>query len=260
MKRQIIRCGNYFGQKHIGVSEGSKNLFYKKETIISKVEQDIFKTLNNLYSCHSNLEKSKKRLTLGGDHSVSIASLAWTLNHYPKSKIIWIDAHADINTFESSKTKNYHGMPLSFLTGIDFEEKFGFIKKRVNLKNILYIGIRDLDNFEKEIIKDYNVEVVDVNNFNKNNFDKIYDFIGDNEYHLSFDVDAIDPKYIPCTGTPVSDGLDLDSFKNFIEQLDVNNMVNMDIVELNLSLGNDNDFNKSIKSMKEIEEALNKIF
>ena len=50
-------------------------------------------------------EKSKKRLTLGGDHSVSIASLAWTLNHYPKSKIIWIDAHADINTFESSKTK-----------------------------------------------------------------------------------------------------------------------------------------------------------
>lgn len=259
MNRQIIRCGNYFGQKHMGVSTGAKNIFYgKKNTIISKVEQDIFKTTSNLYFCHNNLKKNKKRITIGGDHSISIASLAWTLNNYPKSKVIWIDAHADINTFESSKTKNYHGMPLSFLTGMDYDKRFRFIKNKLNLNNLLYVGIRDLDSFEKEIIRDNNVEVLNVDNFNKNNFDKIFEFIGDNYYHLSFDVDALDPKYMPCTGTPVNDGLDLESFKNFIDQLTVDKMINMDMVELNLSLGDNNDFDKSLKTIIEIEEALSK--
>ena len=55
-------------------------------------------------------------MNIGGDHSMSIASCAYTLNYYKKSKILWFDAHADINSYERSSTKNIHGMPLHFLS------------------------------------------------------------------------------------------------------------------------------------------------
>ena len=261
MNRQIIRCGNYFGQIHKGVKMGANHIFNgEKNPIKSKLGNNIFSTLSNLYFNHNNLDLNTKRITIGGDHSISIATVAWTLNNYPRSKVLWIDAHADINTFESSNTKNFHGMPLSFLSGLDYNKNFNFIKSRLNLENLMYVGIRDLDNFEKEILNQHKIKYVTVDNFNRNNFDNIYDFIEDSDYHLSFDVDSIDPKFIPCTGTPVSDGLDLGSFKNFVNELNVDKMINMDIVELNLTLGDDKEFDKSLKSIFEIEKSFKNKF
>ena len=218
MNRHLIRCANYFGQKYKGVVSGASNiLISNRNETISLVGKDLYSTLWNLYHNHNNVSKDIKRITIGGDHSVSIASVAWTLNNFPKSKVIWIDAHADINTYEESKSKNFHGMPLSFLTGLDYNFKFDFIKNRLSLKNLMYVGIRDLDPFEESVIKSNGIKYVNVNDFNKNNFEEIYNFIGDDTYHLSFDVDSIDPTFIPCTGTPVDNGLDLESFQNFFD-------------------------------------------
>ena len=74
------------------------------------------------------MSTSGKIINIGGDHSMSIATIASTLNKYPNTKVIYFDAHADLNTYKSSKSKHYHGMPLSFITGIDHHKKFSFIK------------------------------------------------------------------------------------------------------------------------------------
>ena len=260
MSRIVIRCGNYFGQKYDGVMNSSNMILRYYNNKESYVGKDLYSTLWNLYYKHQNIESSQKRVTVGGDHSTSIASLAWTLNNYPDSKVIWIDAHADINTFESSKSKNYHGMPLSFLSGLDSNKNFDFIKNKLDLNNLLYVGLRDLDDFEKDIIDKKNIKCVDVNTFNSRNFNDINNFIENSNYHLSFDVDAIDPKDMPCTGTPVENGIKLDSFLYFLESLDMENMINMDIVELNLEMGKPNDFEISLKNIRKIEETLSNRF
>ena len=76
---------------------------------------------------------------------MAISTVDSSLNKYKDLKVIWIDAHPDINSFKSSKTKNFHGMPLSFLTGMDYNPKFNFIKNILPIKNILYIGIRKIN-------------------------------------------------------------------------------------------------------------------
>ena len=60
---------------------------------------------------------------------MSIATVASSLNKYDNLKVIWFDAHADLNTYSSSQSKSYHGMPLSFLTGLDNDHRFNFIKR-----------------------------------------------------------------------------------------------------------------------------------
>ena len=72
-------------------------------------------------------------MIIGGDHSMSIASVAYTLNRDPNAKVLWIDAHADINTYNSSTTKNLHGMPLSFITGLDYIGQLDNYKKNLPL-------------------------------------------------------------------------------------------------------------------------------
>ena len=196
--------------------------------------------VNNLYQ--ENKKINEPKINIGGDHSMAISTIADSLNKHKNLKVIWIDAHPDINTYENSVSKNVHGMPLSYLTGLDSSEHFSFIKNKLPFDNLMYIGIRDIDEFEKDIIFKNNIKcltVDDINNNNDQSIEKILNFINDDPVHLSFDVDGIDPSYIPCTGTDVPNGLNIDSTKNILDN--INNIVNIDITELNLELGNDND-------------------
>jgi arginase len=107
-------------------------------------------------------------LTLGGDHSIAIGTIAGTAEAIRKRlgremAVIWVDAHADINTPETSGSGNIHGMPVAFLTGLAKEERkdcFGWIKpeQRISLKKLVYIGLRDLDKGEKKILRDNGVK------------------------------------------------------------------------------------------------------
>ena len=190
---------------------------------------------------------------------MAISTVASSLNKYKDVKVIWIDAHPDINTFKNSKTKNYHGMPLSFLTGLDYNPKFSFIKNILPMKNILYIGIRDIDEYEKKIINEKKINYISVQDIRQNfksSMVKINNFIDDSPIHVSFDVDAIDPKYIPCTGTPVKNGLNIKESINLMKYLEKYNLVSMDITELNLELGSINDKMKSISNFFKIFKSI----
>jgi arginase len=199
---------------------------------------------NNLFNLYkTNYERmttnNKININIGGDHSMGIGSVAASLNKYGSNiKVIWIDAHADINTRASSPSGNVHGMPLSFLTGLDKCDDYNFIDNLLPFNNLCYIGIRDLDVEEINVVKKHNIKTILSDNFNKN-IDKIINnvinWIGDSQIHISIDVDSLDPKYIQYTGTRVSGGLDLIQLIKFIKNVcSKTNVINLDISELNL--------------------------
>jgi arginase len=210
-----------------------------------------FSYYNGYSTKHGKRSLLHRTINIGGDHSMSIASVAASLNVYPNVKVLWFDAHADINTRHSSITKNIHGMPLSFVTGLEKKgySYFKYIKNHLPFKNILYIGIRDTDEYEKEVIKHNNIKYITSSKINSDPIGVVNDilaFIGSSPVHLSFDVDCIDPAFVKSTGTPVENGIHYTAAKYVIERLRDTNIVNMDITELNMELGTDDDIKRSL--------------
>ena len=252
MFNRIIYFPHKLGQLKDGVDKTPlimKNFFWKDcASFELEDSNDLFCNLHNLYKVNQSFKG--KRVNIGGDHSMSIATVAHTLNNFPKSKVIWIDAHADINTYHSSISKNYHGMPLGFLTGLSKSDNFEYVKNYVPFENILYFGVRKLDSFEKFIIERHNIDVItmeDINTDFNRSIGRALDFVRDDKLHLSFDVDSIDPKFIPSTGTPVKGGLSLEEGKSLLDVLlNRSDIYNVDITELNLDIGNTKDKVKSL--------------
>ena len=239
-----------FGQKKMGVNKGALKLMSLLKE--KKYNCQIIDTLNHSNKLYHQMVFEKKKLikenclVLGGDHSIAIGSVLGSLNSINKNVgVLWIDAHPDINTFESSETKNVHGMPLSFITGLESSWKWIQPLKKLNFNDLHYWGIRDIDTFEKSIIKRANI----IQNLNDamNVIDK-YDYI-----HLSLDIDGIDPKYMPSTGTPVSNGLDLKDVSYILDYL-INSKKNytIDIVEYNPLIGNQEEKNITFNNLKSL--------
>jgi arginase len=116
-------------------------------------------------------------LTLGGDHSIAIGTISGTAKATRERlgrdiAVIWVDAHADINTPETSGSGNIHGMPVAFLTGLAKEDKqdvFGWIKddQRISLKKLVYIGLRDVDSGEKKILRDNGIKAFSMHDIDR---------------------------------------------------------------------------------------------
>ena len=116
-------------------------------------------------------------LTLGGDHSIAIgtiagSSLAIRERLGQETAVIWVDAHADINKPAMSKSGNIHGMPVAFLTGLAREDKediFGWLGKepKVSMRKLVYIGLRDVENGEKEILRDNGIKAFSMHDIDK---------------------------------------------------------------------------------------------
>lgn len=197
------------------------------------------KNLEYLYTV--NAATPGRKFNVGGDHSMSIATVASSLNQQPSTKVIWFDAHPDINTFKSSQSKNVHGMPLAYLTGLCDRLEFDFLNVKLPFENILYVGIRDIDEFERETIRNFGIETVTCYELNHDPYtvkQRIDEFIADDPVHLSFDVDCMDPTIIPCTGTRCGGGLNF-NVKEVLDHLLDKNVINIDLTEINLSLGNE---------------------
>lgn len=119
---------------------------------------------------HAHAREGRLVLTLGGDHSIAIGTIAGTakavrerLGGGRELAVIWVDAHADINTPETSGSGNIHGMPVSFLTGLargDKDEFFGWLgdEHRVSVRKLVYIGLRDVDPAEKRILRENGIK------------------------------------------------------------------------------------------------------
>lgn len=231
---------------------------------ISKVNEKLYRHLipklknKNINTC----------LTLGGDHSIALGTVSATLKTHPDAFIVWIDAHADINTPQTSMTKNLHGMPLSYLMG--FSEKqdiFSWLKPRLQPDNLAYFGLRDIDDKEMDIINVHGIKYFSTLELRKNNIkicvnEALKKVDPKRPIHISFDIDSLDPKYAPMTGTRVQVGLTPDECQELIREIRIRNqnIVNIDIVELNPELESFNpskDIHETIEnSFKVLDECL----
>lgn len=110
-------------------------------------------------------EKENFLLMLGGDHCIPIGTIAAVKRARPNTGIVWVDAHADINTPQTSSSGNLHGMPLSFLLGLHDTKSlpsFEYFEPCLKPSDIVYIGLRDVDKEEKKIIKDLGIKAFTV--------------------------------------------------------------------------------------------------
>ncbi|KAJ7578404.1 Ureohydrolase [Mycena floridula] len=187
-------------------------------------------------------------LTLGGDHSLAMGTISGTMNFFPDACVIWIDAHADINTPESTDSGNIHGMPVSFLLGLGTKiDEFSWVKPCLSPERLVYIGLRDVDAGEKKILKDNKIKAFSMHEVDKFGIGKVVEMALDHvnpdrkrPIHLSFDVDALDPSVAPSTGTPVRGGLTFREGHYICEAIwETGLLVALDLMEVNPSLADD---------------------
>lgn len=200
-------------------------------------------------------DESKLPILLGGDHSCAISSISALLKKFPKAGILWIDAHADINTFETSPTGNIHGMPVAALTGlISKQDLFSgdWTCDFLNPKQIVYLGIRDLDPEERQVVKAKDIlafssedlksiPMKDIFNTIENHFN---DYGFDQGVHVSFDIDGLSQELVPCTGTPVANGIELQTLEKMIQLINERfDLTSIDCVEFNPRKSNSSEEN-----------------
>lgn len=188
-------------------------------------------------------------LVLGGDHSIAIGTWAGLAALGRNEGLIWIDAHGDFNTHETSPSGNIHGMPLAALVGLGDERlaKFQGVKPKVNPKNAVLLGIRDLDPEEKKLIAKSGVTYYTMRTIDEKGIRSVMDEAiaiagkGGKRIHCSFDVDVMDPAYALGTGTPAPGGLTYREAHLAMEMLaDTGQLQSMEMVEVNPLLDNQN--------------------
>ncbi len=164
------------------------------------------------------LEGGKIPVVLGGDHSVAVGTVAGVSEFYRRQNqkvgLIWIDAHSDINTPETSPSGNVHGMPLAAIMGLgpaELSNIFGFSPK-IAPDNCVLVGIRDIDDKEKENVRRAGIEVFTMRDIDERGMRTVMEEAlrlagrGTAGYHVSLDMDWIDPEDAPGVGTPVRGG------------------------------------------------------
>jgi len=192
------------------------------------------------------LEAWKVPLVLGGDHSVAAGTVSGVAQFYRRQKqkigLIWIDAHSDINTPESSPSGNVHGMPMAAILGLgppELANLYDFSPK-VSPDNCALVGVRDIDAIEKEHVRKTGIKVFTMRDIDERGMRVVMEDAlriaghGTAGYHVSLDMDWIDPEDAPGVGTPVSGGATYREAHLAMEIIaDHGRMLSFEIVEVN---------------------------
>ncbi|MGX6977765.1 arginase family protein [Vagococcus elongatus] len=225
-----------------------------------------FNKFNSLITMKNNLEKildlkdEALQLFIGGDHSLSFSSLS-SLKLDENSVVIWLDAHADMNTVSTSPTGSLHGMPLAYAMGYGEENDIlGIFDKKIKSDNVFLIGQRAIDKQERALIDSSGVHFYGAEIIEKNPkwLEECLSEISTRarKVHLSFDIDSLDSTLVPGTGTPVENGLSETTVLDFIQKLkDRVRITSMDFVEINPYLDM-KDKRTGKQAMRIIEEIL----
>lgn len=246
LQYEIIHDNTIHSYKEVLPASDPPHRNMKNPRGVSAVTQTLAKQV------YSHAREGRCVLTLGGDHSIAIGTIAGTARAIRERlgremAVIWVDAHADINTPETSGSGNIHGMPVAFLTGLareDHKDMFGWIEPedRISVKKLVYIGLRDVDAGEKKILRENGIKAFSMHDIDRHGIGRVMEMalghIGnDTPIHLSFDVDALDPMWAPSTGTPVRGGLTLREGDYIAECVhETGSLVAMDLVEVNPTL------------------------
>ncbi len=201
--------------------------------------EEILSACTGAYQRLSKLDARTFPIALGGDHSVSMGTVAGAARGR-RTGLIWVDAHADFNTPGSSESGNIHGMPVAHLTGLG-DERLSNIASGWHLRpeDIVMIGLRSVDKRERELvaeagIKTYTMKDVDQLGMTRIAQETLERLSGLERLHVSFDADALDPTICPGVGTPVPGGLSYREGHLLMELLSESGRVtSLDLVEVN---------------------------
>lgn len=186
------------------------------------------------------VEEGHFPLFLGGDHSISVGSVS-AVTYKEDAGLIWVDAHGDFNTPETSPSGNIHGMPLAALIGEGHESlvNVGRQGAKINPKHVAMIGLRDLDVQEKKRLKKSGINVFTMRDIDEQGISLVANkvllkFVNMERIHITLDMDALDPIEAPGVGTPVIGGITYREAHLLMEILaDSGKITSMDIVEIN---------------------------
>ena len=199
------------------------------------------------------LDKGDFPICLGGDHSMALGTISGIASFCKKRKlrlgVIWIDAHSDMNTDETSPTGNIHGMPLAALMGLGCDELVNLLgfSPKLYPENCVLIGIRSIDEAEKVNIKKLKVPIYTMNDIDKLGIHRIIAKVLKqfrekvDHIHISFDVDSVDPSVAPGVGTPIPGGLSYREAHLLMETIaECGCMSSLEIAEVNPILDHKN--------------------
>lgn len=195
---------------------------------------------------HDVVKAGRVPITLGGDHSLAMGSVSGVSRAYHeegrKIGLIYVDAHADINTPETSSSGNVHGMPLAHLLGMGdpgFARIGGFEPKAL-ARNVCLIGVRDVDKGEAANMRKSGIHVFSMQEIDRFGMglviEQAIDIASDDTagFHVSFDIDAVDPSGAPGTGVPKRGGLTYRESHLLMElAADSGKILGLDMVEVN---------------------------
>ena len=265
MRTMIFGAGTDLGVNMDGASLGPIQLmndikqFYKGEAMMFQQDKDIIKSRNlsdrrkneyeiekfntNLYK--NMVDKIKEEyfpIMIGGDHSASIASALAVAKVNIDVGIIWIDAHTDYNTFETTVTGNIHGLPLAAINGYKNSElRYYHDGKIIQPSRTVIIGARSVDEAEKDNVRYSGVTVFSTKDIREKGIDAIMDEAFEiagyktKGIHISYDLDVIDPDVAPGVSVPEYDGINEDEamkINNYIIN-HMNQVLSYDLVEFN---------------------------
>src|SRR5574341_428767 len=193
----------------------------------------------------TSLQSGHFPLVLGGDHSLSVGSIRGAARHH-KLGVIWVDAHADFNTPETTPSGNIHGMPLAVLCGLGDPRLVSLWDETppvIDPKRVAVIGARDLDSGEKRLLREAGVMVQSMEQIDRIGMiaalEKCIERVSRDVdgIYLSFDMDALDPRHAPGVGTPVPGGLTFREAHLLCEVVaETGKLIGMELVEVNASL------------------------
>lgn len=195
------------------------------------------------------LNEGEFPLILGGDHSIALGSISGVARVHPNLGVIWIDAHPDFNTEETTPSGNIHGMILSALSGLGNSQltHIGGWAPKLSMANIVIVGARDIDAGEQALLRQHQIHVFTMSDIDQRGmFDVMQHAIAiagpkSNPVHLSLDLDSLDPREAPGVGTPVRGGL---SYREAHLAMEIiarsQQLVSMDVVEVNSILDREN--------------------
>lgn len=254
----LANCNS--GQKKEGVKNGANVLFSELKARMGidnvfdnlRENRKIYNTIDSrlfvnksgyrrLYdSTKTLLDKEESVITLGGDHSISVSTTSAFFDKFlDDGVLIWIDAHADVNTTESSPSGNTHGMPVA--------STFGLMHNLVSQEyvptfdQIIYLGLRDIDTWEREVLRNHKITYYTTKHIRDKSMIVVLDEINriidrKKNLHVSFDVDAMDPQIISATGTPVPGGFSMGDIERIIKAIPLYKVRCLDFVEYNPEL------------------------
>lgn len=216
-----------------------------RESLINEEKINYLPSVQSI--CELTYEAAQKAIQdktipifLGGDHSLAIGSVGGVSHDEPVG-VIWVDAHGDFNTSQTSPTGNIHGMPLAVLLGQGSPEliNLGRSGPKISPTDVVLIGIRDLDVEERRRLKNSGIKVYTMRDIDERGMNAISKEALEllkhrKRLHVSIDMDSLDPEEAPGVGTPAPGGLTYREAHYLMEVIaDTNKVTSMDIVEIN---------------------------